>query len=171
MSRDRIYRIIDGVIRREGGYVNHPSDRGGPTNMGITQGTLAAYRETAVTIDDMKNLTKDEAFKIYWRDYVRKPGFDMIHSDSLAEHLVDIGVLHGPKRAVKWLQQSINVDADGVIGPITLRAINDGTLLAEEISRTLAVFRIRFMGRLISKDHSQAPFAAGWLNRATEFLQ
>ena len=170
MSRDRIHHMIDGIIRREGGFVNHKSDRGGPTNMGITQGTLAAYRGTAITIDDVKNLTREEAFKIYWRDYVREPGFDLIHSDSLAEHLVDIGVLHGPARAAKWLQQAIGVNADGVIGPVTLKAVNEGTLLAEEISKSLAVFRIRFMGRLISNDHSQAPFAAGWLNRATEFL-
>jgi lysozyme family protein len=170
MSRDRIYHIINGIIEREGGFVNHKSDRGGPTNMGITQGTLAAYRNKAITISDVENLTKEEAFNIYWRDYVRKPGFDLIHSDSLAEHLVDIGVLHGPQRAVKWLQQTINVEADGVIGPVTLKAVNEGTLLAEEISKLLAVFRIRFMGRLISRDHSQAPFAAGWLNRATEFL-
>lgn len=170
MSRDRIYEIINGIIDREGGFVHHQSDRGGPTNMGITMGTLATYRDKPVTIEDVKNLTKGEAVQIYWRDYVRKPGFDLIHSDMLAEHLVDIGVLHGPKRAVVWLQQAIGVDADGVIGPVTLKEVNEGTLLDSEVSRLLAVFRIRFMGRLISNDHSQAPFAAGWLNRATEFL-
>ena len=124
-----------------------------------------------MTIDDMKNLTRDEAFKIYWSEYVVKPGFHYIHSDSLAEHLCDIGVLHGPKRAVKWLQQALGTEPDGILGPITLKEVNEGTLLAEEVSKMLAVFRIRFMGRIISRDHSQAPFAAGWLNRATEFLK
>lgn len=170
MSRDRIYRIINDIIKREGGYVNHPDDRGGPTNMGITLKTLARFRDEVVVDSDVENLTREEAVKIYWRDYVRKPGFDYIHSDSLAEHLVDIGVLHGPERAIKWLQQAIGVEPDGVIGPVTLSAVNEGTLLAEEVSKMLAVFRIRFMGRLISNDHSQAAFAAGWLKRATEFL-
>jgi lysozyme family protein len=118
----------------------------------------------------VENLTKEEAVKIYWRDYVMRPGFHFIHSDSLAEHLVDIGVLHGPERAIKWLQQAIGVEPDGIIGPITLSAVNEGTLLAEEVSKLLAVFRIRFLGRLISDDHSQAKYAAGWLNRATAFL-
>ena len=170
MSRDRIYRIIDDIIDREGGYVNHPDDRGGPTRYGITLKTLARFRDEVVVDSDVENLTREEAVKIYWRDYVMEPGFHYIHSDNLAEHLVDIGVLHGPERAIKWLQQAIGTEPDGVIGPITLSVVNEGTLLAEEVSKLLAVFRIRFMGRLISDDHSQAEFAAGWLNRATAFL-
>lgn len=168
--RDRIYQIIDGIIDREGGFVNHTADKGGPTNMGITQATLSDWLGRPATVDDVRALDRDTAVKIYWRKHVVEPGFYLIHDDRLAEHLVDIGVLHGPARAAKWLQHAVGVEADGKIGPQTLRAVNEGTLLASEVSKLLAVFRIRFMGKLISKDHSQAVFAAGWLNRATEFL-
>ena len=57
--------LIPNVIVREGGYVNHPNDRGGPTNWGITQNTLTRWSGSNATIDDVKNLSKDVAAKIY----------------------------------------------------------------------------------------------------------
>ena len=68
-------QILDDVIRREGSYVHDPQDRGGPTKYGITQRTLRAWRGQAVTAEDVRQVTRDEARAIYRRRYVDDPGF------------------------------------------------------------------------------------------------
>ena len=161
--------IIDDVIAREGRvFTNDAVDRGGPTKFGITQKTLAAWRGTAATAADVEALTEDEARKIYEREYVTRPGFEKVADDKLRALLVDAGVLHGPGSATKMLQQALKVPDDGVLGRVTLRAIEDAGAAA--VYRRLAVQRIRFLGRLVTDRPDQARFCAGWMNRATEFL-
>ncbi len=161
--------IIDGVIAREGRvFTNDPADRGGPTKFGITQKALAAWRGAAVTAADVEALTEDEARKIYEREYVARPGFERIIDDKLRALVVDSGVLHGPAAATKMLQQAVRVNDDGILGRVTLQAIED--LGASVVYRRVAVQRIRFLGRLVTDRPDQARFCAGWMNRATEFL-
>ncbi|EHP6632348.1 hypothetical protein KMW88_004866, partial [Salmonella enterica] len=62
MTKDEIFASI---LNREGGYVNHPDDRGGPTNWGIT---LMRARANGY-MGDMRNLTRDQALKILEADY------------------------------------------------------------------------------------------------------
>ena len=66
--------IIDGIIKREGGYVNNPADRGGPTKFGITLKTLKAWRGSPVTAWGVEGLGEDEAREIYESEYLVKPG-------------------------------------------------------------------------------------------------
>jgi len=128
--------IIYGVIEREGGFVNHPSDRGGATKFGITLATLSAWRGRSVSIDDVRLLSRDEAFAIYYRRYVVDPGFGNVIpiNAAIAEELIDAGVLSGPKRPIEWFQTSLNkfnrggrlyadVAVDGRLGAVTLRAL------------------------------------------------
>jgi lysozyme family protein len=139
--------LLDDILRREGGFVDHPADRGGPTNFGITQATLAIYREL----------------------YLRGPGFDRIECDALRALLLDCAVNHGTGRAARWLQQAAGVTVDGRVGPVTLAAVNrqDGARLY----RAVLAERCRFYGRLITRDPSQAVFAAGWASRVAEFIE
>ncbi len=65
--------MIDDVIRREGGFVDHPADRGGPTKFGITQAALARYLGRAVTAAEVDALSPDQAKQIYRRDYYQAP--------------------------------------------------------------------------------------------------
>jgi hypothetical protein len=65
--------MIDDILAREGGFVNHPADRGGPTNFGVTQATLASWRGREATIDDVRSLTIDEARDIYRTKYYVGP--------------------------------------------------------------------------------------------------
>jgi lysozyme family protein len=160
--------LIDGVIAREGGFVDHPADRGGPTKYGITQATLIAWRGRPLTREDVRDLTTEEARAIYEDRFVRQPGYDRILDERLREQVVDAAVLHGPGRATRWLQEVAGVKADGVLGPVTAGAVN--RLAADLAGRRFAVHRIRFLARLVSDDPTQAVFCAGWLNRATHFL-
>jgi len=163
--------ILDEIIRREGGYVNHPSDRGGPTNFGITAHTLGAWRKLSrpATAAEVHALTKDEARAIYRQQYITGPGFDAVTHPGLLHLLVDSGVHSGPKRAVQWLQVALGVTADGIIGPKT-RAALAATDQAVLYSKVLGQ-RLRHLGRLITNDPKQSAFAAGWMNRIAEFVE
>ncbi|HVS03074.1 MAG TPA: glycosyl hydrolase 108 family protein [Thermoanaerobaculia bacterium] len=175
-------RILDSILLHEGWprYTNNPNDRGGPTKGGITLATLNHWRGVPTSTDDLRRLGEDEARLIYSRRYIEGERFHLITDPLLRWHVVDCGVLHGPARAARWLQQAAGGDlvADGVIGPRSLKAINGGD--AHRIAVRLGCIRIRFLGELINDNakarrrgettRDQATFAEGWMVRATSFL-
>lgn len=129
MTKDDIFNSI---IGKEGGYVNNPNDKGGPTNWGITQAVARAHGYTG----DMRGLTRNQALEILEDDYWKGPRFDQVDSISglIAIELADTGVNMGPAVAAKFLQRALNVFnnqgklypdiiADGQIGPRTLSAL------------------------------------------------
>ena len=101
-----IEAIINGVIEVEGGYVNHPSDPGGATNMGSTE----AGARSAGYKGDMRNLPRSTAYSIYYTRYVVAPNFDDVFArdPKVAEELIDSGVNAGTDRAAKWFQAALN---------------------------------------------------------------
>jgi lysozyme family protein len=163
-------QIIDAIIEREGGFVDHPSDKGGPTKFGITAATLSEHRGgTMVDATDVEHLTIDEARIIYRQRYLVRPGFDKVTDDNLRALLVDWGVHSGPANAIRGLQRALNVAPDGVLGPITLLALPH--LDARKVyAKTLAA-RARFIAAILQRDESQRVFAAGWINRLAEFVE
>ena len=160
--------ILTSILKREGGYVDHPSDRGGPTNYGVTQSTLSSYRGKDVTPQDVKDLSENEARSIIVKLYWQNPGFDKLPGEQLQAIMLDCAVNHGQAQAVKYLQVAIGVDPDGVLGPVTLAALP--YMDADRVARKVLAERFRHYGRIISHDHSQAVFASGWMNRAAELL-
>lgn len=93
-------QIIEGILGKEGGYVDHPSDKGGPTRWGITQTTARAHGYTG----DMRNLPRETAKQILLSDYWTGPRFDQVAALStlLADELCDTGVNMGPSVASKF---------------------------------------------------------------------
>ncbi|TVR65359.1 MAG: hypothetical protein EA420_03420 [Candidatus Competibacteraceae bacterium] len=160
--------LIDGIIRREGGYVNHPADRGGPTKYGITAATLGSARGNgrAATAGEVQLLTMEEARAIYWHQYVARPNFDQIRDDYLQEVVVDFAVHSGPRRAAEALQRAVGVRVDGIVGPMTLAAVNARD--AEKTALRVMLDRALFLLDLVGRDRSQAVFARGWANRLLE---
>lgn len=159
--------IIDEIIRREGGFVDHPHDRGGATNYGITEQTLAVWRDGPVTDDDVRNLTEEEAREIYAAQYISRPGYDRL-PEPLRSFMVDSAVQHGPARATRWLQGAVDVKQDGVIGPMTLHAysIRDPWHVYLGVLRR----RLKFYGDIIAGNETQRVFAAGWFRRVAEAI-
>jgi len=125
--------LIDGLIEREGGYVNHPADKGGPTCFGITEAVARAYGYAA----PMRNLPRVEAAAIYRRLYWLRPRFDQVakRSGRIAAELFDTGVNMGPAVATTFLQRALtalnrnardyaDLTPDGRVGPMTLHALD-----------------------------------------------
>jgi lysozyme family protein len=167
--------VVEAIIDREGGFVDHPADRGGPTKYGVTIPTLATYRaDQTVGAEEIRALLREEAAEIYrWR-YVYGPGFDAITDPALFESVVDAGVHSGATRAARWLQEALGVTADGQVGPITRENLDHAHRDRDTLRRVRARFlaaRLRFLGRLITDDKTQAAFAAGWMARVASFVE
>lgn len=99
--------IFDEILGKEGGYVNHPDDKGGPTKWGITEKVARAHGYRG----DMRNLTRGQALEILETDYWYGPRFDRVAkaSPDVAAELCDTGVNMGPSVAAKMLQRWLNV--------------------------------------------------------------
>lgn len=163
---DAIDDLITRVIQREGGYVNHPNDRGGPTKYGITQATLASWRGHSVTEFQVQTLSVEEAREIYRRRYFN--GLEDVTDPKALEFLFDYAVNAGTGAAVRALQKVIGTIPDGAFGPkskAALVAYGDQSKLFWPL---LAARYDHFM-RIIGGNHSQAVFATGWANRLLEF--
>lgn len=125
--------IIESVLNKEKGYVNHPSDKGGETCWGITVAVARAYGYKG----DMKLLPRDLAKKIYMEQYVNEPNFHKVsmRSPALGAELVDTGVNMGTGVAATMLQRWLNAfnrqgkdypdsKVDGRVGTMTLTALD-----------------------------------------------
>lgn len=163
--------LITEIIRREGGdkYTNRPNDRGGPTKYGVTLATLSEWRGVKCTAQDVQNLTEREAREIYFHRYISQPKFDKIEHHVIREFVIDIGVNSGTGTAARTLQRAAGVKDDGVLGPITLSAVNKFD--PKELLLRLVAERIVFLGRLITRAPNQAENAHGWMNRVAEFCR
>jgi lysozyme family protein len=128
-----IDELIEDIIDREGGYVNHPADRGGATNWGITE--AVARRQGYV--GDMRAIPQSDAAAIYKRLYWLSPRFDAIaeRAPKLAAELFDTGVNMGTGTATAFLQRALNalnregrdfpdLRVDRAVGPATLAALD-----------------------------------------------
>lgn len=121
--------IIEGVLGKEGGFVDHPDDRGGPTNWGITERVAREHGFQG----HMRDLTRIEAKRILIADYWDKPGLSRVGAISMpiAVEMMDTGVNMGPRFPATSLQRWLNafnrrdpeLATDGIIGPMTLAAL------------------------------------------------
>ena len=187
MRFDDAFKIVLGF---EGGYVNDPADKGGATNYGITYNTLnnAKIKGWIPFNITIQNIQLEHAKIIYKKGY-----WDVIQADSLPHPLdlimFDSAVNHGPGAAVKLLQKSLNallryteLKVDGIIGPLTLRAVNDYVGLGitpglhpDSSIRYLCIDvllnRVELYSSIVNNNRSQEKFLRGWLNRVFKLKQ
>ena len=149
------------LLAHEGGYVNHPSDPGGMTNLGVTKRTYDEYHGTDVTEDEMKALTRADVEPIYRRNY-----WDRCRCPDLPTGVdwavFDFAVNAGTGRAAKALQQAVEATQDGSIGPMTLIKVKQ--VPVENIINRTAIYREQFYRSLKTFD----TFGKGWLRRNDE---
>jgi len=149
------------LLQHEGGYVNHPSDPGGMTNLGVTAKVWESWVGHPVDEKQMKALTSDDVAPLYKRKY-----WDACRADELVSGLdyavFDCAVNSGVGRAVKLLQGCVGVTVDGGIGPATMAAVNktDPISLIEDFSNA----RLNFLQAL----NTWSTFGKGWERRVNE---
>lgn len=170
----RLSDLVNALILREGGYVNDPDDRGGPTKYGITLATLQAWRGRPVSPADVEALTTTEASAIYAAQYFTRPGFDAVPDPMLQEFLFDFAVNSGPGTAVKALQTVLKQSGtytdkiDGDFGPKSRAAL-------AKINNQPALFfavkceRYELLLRDVGSRAVDSKYAAGWANRLDGF--
>lgn len=166
-------RIINEIIRVEGGYVDDPDDSGGETNFGIT---VAAAREYGYT-GSMRDMPREVAFDIYsikYWDSIRGDEISLL-AERVAEEVVDTSVNMGPGRAGKFLQRALNalnnreqlyrdLKVDGNIGMATLSALSQylDTRDEETLVKMLNCLQGAFYVVLAERREKDERFIYGW---------
>lgn len=165
------YSTLPMVLRYEGGFVNNPKDKGGKTNMGVTQGFLNTYKSRAsVHVSDPKDLTIGDVVKLYkaeWDIY----GYGKLDNRNIMRLVYDFSVNSGPMHAIKYLQQALNsrgcnLKVDGYIGEKTNRAVNgvDEGWLKTELQR----LRAQHYDNIVDRNPEQKVFLKGWFKRMND---
>ena len=169
--------LIDGIIDREGGYVNHPADKGGATCFGITEAVARAHGYAGA----MRQMPRSDAVAIYRRLYWLRPCFDEVakRSPVIAAELFDTGVNMGPAVAATFIQRALtalnrnakdypDLTPDGRIGAVTLSAL-DAFLASRGVSGETVLLRAlealqgeRYL-RLAERRPANEAFLYGWL--------
>lgn len=172
LSGGRFDRCLDVVLGHEGGISDHPADRGGLTNLGITAGTLreAIRRGIVAPSATVRTLTEEQArriyFALYWtpaRCHEFQPPLDLL--------LFDAYVNHRPASAVRLIQLAVGAAPDGIIGPETIRKANAiGVDMGAAIER-YAEARAKLYFAIVDDNPSQRVFLRGWLNRIETLLR
>ena len=145
---------IDFVLKSEGGFVDHPDDPGGATNLGISQ---RAHPEV-----NMRKLTRKQAERIYQEDYwdvCRCYSID--YPASLA--VFDYAVNSGTRVATRALQRAVGTTPDGKIGRKTLAAIHRSH--PTSIARHVTDHRLSNFIRIVRRRPASLVFLKGWMRR------
>jgi lysozyme family protein len=168
---DRFETALAFCFKWEGGYSDHAADRGGKTNLGVTESVYHAWLESrGEPKRPVAECTHDEARAIYWSDYWLAARCDRMKRQ-LDLLMFDASVNHGPGGASKLLQRALNslgeaLKVDGAIGGQTFAALARHE--TEAVCKQYLAERRALFQRIADKDPSQKVFLKGWLNRVTD---
>jgi lysozyme family protein len=149
------------LLAHEGGFVNHPQDPGGMTNLGVTARVWEEWLGRPVSEKEMRALTPTMVKPLYKRKY-----WDAIRGDELVSGVdyavFDVAVNSGTGRAIKFLQSCVGVTVDGGFGPRTLSAVNEQD--PERLIELYCAKRLEFLQTLRTFE----TFGKGWSRRVAE---
>jgi lysozyme family protein len=167
---------VEKVLVHEGGYVFHKADKGGPTNLGITQRVYDEWMRKRTgnpnyksTLEEMQKLPRGNAILIYKENYWDKIRGDEIKDYAVAFVIFDAAVNSGNAQAVRTAQRILQINPDGVAGKEYIKHLNayDPKKFVEQY---LAA-RKKFYADIIAKNPSQKVFEKGWFRRVSDNLE
>lgn len=162
---------IDLILDLEGGFVDHPLDRGGPTKYGITLNTISAHRNRPVSVQEVRDLSRAEAGEIYLAQFWNPVRLGRIQSKKIALIVFSHVVHTGPLSAIKAVQKTLNVHfgqmlfIDGVFGTrteIALNGIQDHAAFCRKLLQTIQTYYVE----ICEARRDQSVFLKGWMNRS-----
>lgn len=157
----RFDNCLKHVLAHEGGFVEHPNDPGGATNLGITKDTWERWVGHPVSVDVIRALTVDDVTPVYREKY-----WDRAKCGALPVGMdycvFDTAVNSGPGRAIKFLQETVGTTPDGVLGPLTLKALTD--MNPRDAIDQYCYRRLEFLAEL----NTWPTFGRGWRRRVDE---
>lgn len=181
-----VREIATEIVAREGGFVNDPDDPGGATNYGVTIHTMRALgidldRDGAVTISDVRALTREHAIEIFEKHYFEKPLIALL-PPVLQASVFDMYVNAGAN-AVKILQRLLRdmghkIAVDGILGPKSIAAAQAAYLDApNHLADAYGIARRNYYFRIADRRVASRKYArtraggkGGWIKRAEEFI-
>lgn len=152
--------VFERCMGHEGGYVNHPNDPGGETIWGITIATARANGYTG----PMRYMKREQAKEIYRKAYWQRAKCAQYNS-AIGFQMFDAAVNHGIGNAIRILQRAVGVADDGLVGQITLAAINEKSL--DDVLVLFNAERLEFYAKL-KTFHT---FGRGWTRRVASNLR
>lgn len=162
-----VTKLVPHIVKWEGGWVNDPDDLGGATNKGVTYKTYKLYCRRkgypVPTVERLKNLTDEQFCDILKTMYWDACQGDRIESQSVANAIVDWAWNSGTVTAVKEVQKVLGVEIDGIVGNITLSAINSQSPLP--LFGKIQQARIAYIERICNSRPANNKFKNGWFNR------
>lgn len=171
--KSRFALCLELVLKHEGGYSEHPADKGGATLNGVTQANYDRWRSRhGKTLQHVRHMQPEERDAIYKADYwmagkcdQMPPPLDYVHFDGC--------VNHGLKQAAKFLQRALGVADDGSIGPQTMAAVrqDDAAGNIDDICANTLDQRAMFYERIVERNPSQKVFLKGWMNRINDIRE
>ena len=164
MSIENFKTCLNMLLEHEGGFVNHPSDPGGMTNLGVTKAVYDKFINRESTEEEMRALTPIDVSPIYKKNYWDRGRCDDLPS-GVDWSVFDWGVNSGVGRSAKALQRIVGVTADGGIGPMTLKAV--ANFEPKDIIVKMHATRQKFYEGLTTFK----TFGKGWTRRNNETLE
>lgn len=159
--------LIPIIKKWEGGFADHPLDKGGPTMRGITLKTFRKFYGKDKSVEDLKKLTEEQWYHIFRSGYWDPFQADYIHNQAIANILVDWAWGSGSITAIKQVQKYLGVKVDGIVGPETLGELNKRD--SEKVFTDIWNLRKQFFLGIVERNPSQKIFLKGWLNRLSSF--
>lgn len=166
----------DKTAKFEGGYANHPNDKGGETYKGIARNFFPKWKGWLV-IDkldkkDVKKLNsilahdnqiQEWVHRFYQDNFWSQIRGNEIQDQEVANNIYDFAVNSGVSRAIKYMQMVLGVEVDGKFGPVTLGKLN--TFGEMTFVNKYKKERLDFLNKVVQNNPSQKTFLAGWTSR------
>lgn len=163
--------VLNRTLKFEGGYTE---DTGGPTNYGVRQDMYDAYaKANKLESKKVTDLKYGDVKNFYEKDYWEKPKISKLPAE-IAGNVFDYGVNAGQGKAIKTLQEVVGAKPDGVIGPKTLKAVNDymAKVGAKALNKQILDRRAQHYNELVqSNPQKYSRYLNGWLARVNKLAE